>query len=244
VRSEQRGAWPRVIIVALIITAFAGAMALDAWAYRHLVRKTIYDGDLGRMLRIAGFLPTWAIVSVALLVCDPSRRDAAQTRWRRWRGLLPLISAALAGLLGEVLKLLLRRERPEAHAGTYVFRSWSDHPLSSGGLGLPSSHAIVAFGALAMLAHMNPRARWLWFAVAAGCAITRVLAHAHFLSDVVLAGIAGSLLASALWRWWEGASGRASREVGESSTDKRSQRITESPIIQGDGGAREQARGR
>jgi membrane-associated phospholipid phosphatase len=191
-----------LINVALMIVAFAASLALDGWAYRHLVRKTIYDSDLGRMLRIAGFLPTWAIVSLALILCDRSQGEGVQNRWRRWLGLLPLISATLAGLVGEVLKLLLRRERPEAHAGTYVFRSWSDHPLSSAGLSLPSSHAIVAFGALAMLACLYPRARWLWFALAAGCAVTRVLAHAHFLSDVVLAGIAGSLVATALWLWW------------------------------------------
>jgi membrane-associated phospholipid phosphatase len=196
--------WSPLIRVALMIVAFAASLALDGWAYRDLVRKTIYDGDFGRMLRVVGFLPTWAIVSLGLILCDPSRRDAAQNPWRRWRGLLPLISAVLAGFVGEVLKLLLRRERPEAHAGAYVFRSWSDDPLSSAGIGLPSSHAIVAFGALAMLARLYPRARWLWFALAAGCAITRILARAHFLSDVVLAGIAGSLVATALWNRWEG----------------------------------------
>ena len=191
---------PRTAVtIALMAAAFLAATALDGWAYHHLVRPTIYDGDLGRMLRVAGFLPTWAIVSIVLLLCDPSWRTSTAPRWRRWRGLLPFASAASAGLIGEVLKLLIRRERPEAHAGAYVFRSWSDHPFSSAGFALPSSHAIVAFGALAMLARMYPRARWIFFAVAAGCALTRVLAHAHFLSDVTLAGIVGWLVASTLW---------------------------------------------
>ena len=198
-----RHKWAWLITVALMIAAFAASLALDGWAYRHLVRTIIYDDDLGRMLRLAGFLPTWAIVSLALILCDRRQRESAEHRWRRWRGLLSFISAALAGLVGEVLKLLLRRERPEAHAGAYAFRSWWDHPLSTAGLGLPSSHAIVAFGALAMLARLYPRARWLSFAVAAGCAVTRVLEHAHFLSDVVLAGIAGALVATAMWDCWE-----------------------------------------
>jgi membrane-associated phospholipid phosphatase len=185
-----------------MVGAFAAATALDGWAYRHLVRRTIYDGDFGRMLRIVGFLTTWAIVSLALVLCDPSWRDSAQTRWRRWRGVLPFMSAVLAGLTGQGLKLLIRRERPEAHAGAYAFRSWFDHPLSGAGLGLPSSHGVVAFGALAMLAHMYPSARWVWFALAAGCAVTRVLARAHFLSDVTLAAIVGILVASCLWNWW------------------------------------------
>lgn len=191
-----------LIRVTFMVLAIAASFALDGWAYRHLVRKTIYDGDLGRMLRIAGFLPTWLIVSFALILCDPQHRESTTNRWRRWRGLLPVVSATLAGLIGEILKLLLRRERPEVQAGAYVFRSWSDHPLSSGGLAFPSSHAIVAFGALAMLALMYPRARWLWFAVAAGCGVTRILARAHFLSDVMVAGIVGSLVAAALWNRW------------------------------------------
>jgi membrane-associated phospholipid phosphatase len=113
-----------------------------------------------------------------------------------------LIAAALGGLAAELLKLLLRRERPEAHAGEYVFRSWSSHPLSTAGLALPSSHALVAFAAAAMLARLYPRASWLWFTLAAGCALTRVLARAHFLSDVTLAAIVGWLVAAGLWRWY------------------------------------------
>jgi membrane-associated phospholipid phosphatase len=202
------------VAIALLVAVFLAATALDGWAYHHLVRPTIYDGDLGRMLRVAGFLPTWAIVSIALVLCDPSWRGSTVTPWRRWRGVLPFASAAVAGLAGEVLKLLLRRERPEAHAGAYVFRSWSVHPFSSAGFALPSSHAIVAFGALAMLARMYPRARWIFFAVAGGCALTRVLARAHFLSDVTLAGVVGSLVASTLWTGWRMRSARFFNDAG------------------------------
>ena len=51
-----------------------------------------------------------------------------------------------------------------------------------------------------MLARLYPRARWLWYALAAGCALTRVLARAHFLSDVTLAAIIGWAVAALLWR--------------------------------------------
>ena len=36
---------------------------------------------------------------------------------------------------------------------------------------------------------MYRRARWLWYALAVGCGITRVLARAHFVTVVVLAAI-------------------------------------------------------
>jgi membrane-associated phospholipid phosphatase len=185
--------------IVLAIGALVAATALDGWAYRTLVVPNVYDQDWGRMLRVAGFLPTWAVVSAALLLCGAEQRPTPDSSG--WRAFLPLIAATVGGIAAEVLKILLRRERPEAHAGAYVFRSWRDHPLSTSGLALPSSHALVAFAAAAMLTRLYPRARWLWFALAAGCALTRVLARAHFLSDVTLSAIIGWTVASIL-SWW------------------------------------------
>ena len=188
--------------IATSILAFGVATALDPYALHYLALPDVYEHDWGRLLRVVGFLPTWGVVSLALVLCDPPPEDARVAHLRRLRGLLPLAAATLGGIAAEALKLLLRRERPEAHAGAYAFRSWSDHPLSTGGLALPSSHALVAFAAAAMLARLYPRASWLWFALATGCALTRVLARAHFLSDVTLAAIVGWLVAAALWRWY------------------------------------------
>jgi membrane-associated phospholipid phosphatase len=58
---------------------------------------------------------------------------------------------------------------------------------------------MVAFGGAAMLAYCYPRTRWVWFTLAAGCGLTRVLARAHFLSDVVVGALAA--LATTAWLW-------------------------------------------
>jgi membrane-associated phospholipid phosphatase len=195
--------------IALAVLALVAASALDQWAYHVVVMTDVYERDWGRMLRIAGFLPTWAIVSAAIVLSAP-RREATSSA-ARYRALSPAIAATVGGIAAEVLKLLLRRERPDTHAGTYVFRSWADHPLSTSGLALPSSHALVAFSAAAMLARMYPRARWLWFGLAAGCALTRVLARAHFLSDVTLSAIVGWIVAAACVRWTPSARDWAAR---------------------------------
>lgn len=206
----------RLASIGLAIGAFLVATALDRWAYRALTLPDVYERDWGRLLRIIGFLPTWAVVSLALALSASSPSTQS-----RWRASFPLLTATIGGIVAEALKLLLRRERPEAHAGAYVFRSWHDHPLSSGGLALPSSHALVAFAAAAMLARLYPRARWLWFGLAAGCAVTRVLAHAHFLSDVTLSAIVGWVVAALVWRWsrrrWP-AGGSASERNGEAES--------------------------
>jgi membrane-associated phospholipid phosphatase len=60
---------------------------------------------------------------------------------------------------------------------------------------------VVAFGAAAILARLFPRAKVVWYAAAVGCAVSRLLAHAHFLSDVVAAAIIGVAIAALLWRY-------------------------------------------
>lgn len=184
----------RTLLIGLALVALAHL--LDGWAFRHLIVADVYDEDWGRLLRVMGFLPTWIAASAAMVLHEwPDRA-------RRWRGTLITASAALGGILCELLKLLLRRERPMAHDGEYVFRAFSERPFSTSGLALPSSHAAVAFSAAAMLAHLFPRARIVWFALAAGCGLSRVLARAHFLSDVVLAALCGIVVAALLWRWY------------------------------------------
>ena len=126
-------------------------------------------------------------------------RTRALASRRAW---LLIGSAALGGLAAEILKLLIRRERPAVHDGLYGFRDFGERTWSTAGLALPSSHTLVAFAGAAMLARLYPRARWVGYTLAAGCAATRVLARAHFVSDVVLAAGLGWLVAWALSKRW------------------------------------------
>ena len=183
---------PQVIIA--VILALGLAFAGDRWAYDHVEMARVYDEDWGRLLRIMGFLPTWALIALGVWL-----HERGVIALARRRALLILASPIVSGIAAELLKLALRRERPATHDGEYVFRALSERTFSTGGLALPSSHAMVAFGGAAMLAYMYPRTRWLWFALAAGCALTRVLAHAHFLSDVVVGALAALATTALLW---------------------------------------------
>jgi membrane-associated phospholipid phosphatase len=98
-----------------------------------------------------------------------------------------------------VLKLVIRRERPNTNGGDYGFRPWSDEPFSTAGLALPSSHTMVAFAACTALARIFPGARWVWYGLAAGCAITRVLDRAHFVSDIALGALLGWSVGWGVW---------------------------------------------
>jgi membrane-associated phospholipid phosphatase len=183
----------RFLVVGVVAVGLA--FALDHWAYEHVVYARVYEQDWGRFLRVMGFWPTSAVAAIALYLHE---RGAVASAGRR--ALLLAGAPALSGITGELLKLLLRRERPEVHGGQNFFRAFSDRPFSTSGLALPSSHVIVAFGAAAMLAYLFPRARWVWFALATGCAVTRVLARAHFLSDTVAAALVAIATTAWLWR--------------------------------------------
>jgi membrane-associated phospholipid phosphatase len=42
-----------------------------------------------------------------------------------------------------------------------------------------------------VLSRIFPRAWWLWYLLAVGCALTRLLALGHFFSDTVVAALLG-----------------------------------------------------
>lgn len=185
----------RFAIIAIALIALS--MLADGWVADHVRFGRVYETDWGRMLRNFGYLPFWLIAAIALALQDRARTDW----WRRGARLAAVPTAA--GIIGELLKILVRRMRPPDVGNAYAFRAWSDHPFSSRGFGFPSGHAVVAFGAAAILARIFPRARCVWYAAATGCAISRLLAHAHYLSDVVAGALLGIATAWTIWRYAE-----------------------------------------
>ena len=179
--------------LALALVAIALAHVLDSWFYTNFRYEEIYDHDLGRALRVLGHLPVWLVGALALALHDRAVRGYR-------RAALLAAAPALGGVAAEILKLLLRRLRPYAADGAYVFRPFSERTFSTGGIALPSSHALVAFAGAAMLARLFPRAKWVWWSVAWGCGLSRVAAGAHFLSDIVVAAVVAWALIELLWR--------------------------------------------
>jgi membrane-associated phospholipid phosphatase len=184
----------RDVVIAIALIALS--LLADGWIAEHVRFGRVYETDWGRMLRNFGYLPFWLLAAIALALHDRERREW----WRR--GALLLAAPAVAGIVGELLKITVRRMRPPNVGSAYSFRAFSDHPFSSRGFGFPSSHVVVAFGAAAILSRMFPRARVVWYAAALGCAVSRLLAHAHYLSDVVAAAFIGIGAAALLWRYW------------------------------------------
>jgi membrane-associated phospholipid phosphatase len=186
---KTRGVQRLIFASAALVLAFL----LDSWVYQNFRMADIYSHDWGRMLRVLGFLPLWMIAAIALWLHE---RPAAARR-----PLSLFLSPAFGGLAAEVLKLILRRERPGAHNGEYYFRPFTERTFSTSGLALPSSHALVAFGAAAILSQLFPRAWIVWWALAWGCGLSRMAAGAHFFSDVMVAAVAGWIVGRLVAKW-------------------------------------------
>jgi membrane-associated phospholipid phosphatase len=209
----------RALGTALVLIAVA--LAVDGPAWQYLVNERVYEEDWGRLLRVMGFVPTWLLAGLALwlverpvrvgvgageygiqrgAVADMGGNDADRQRERkraRRRSLYLVGTVLLSGIVGELLKLVFRRRRPGEGFELYDFRSWADRPFHNGGLSMPSTHAVVAFGAAVALTKLWPRAWPVWWLLAAGCGFTRVLARAHYASDIVMA----ALIAAAVGSW-------------------------------------------
>jgi membrane-associated phospholipid phosphatase len=61
---------------------------------------------------------------------------------------------------------------------------------------------MVAFGAATMLARMYPRARWVFYVIAWGCGVTRMVSRAHYLSDVTFGALLGWAVGWGVWMQW------------------------------------------
>ena len=197
----------RITLAILTLAAIiaAGLSGLDAWALEHLSAPDTAGEDWARLLRVMGFVPTWIVVGAIFVLVDFARRERLRPPLRDpWtRGVLVFLSALCAGFLAELLKILLRRARPylteEGEWTGYVFRAWEESPWSSSGLGLPSSHTAVAFGALCMLGYFHKPARPAFLLLAFGCGMTRVLSGAHYATDTLVGACAGGMAAVILW---------------------------------------------
>lgn len=185
--SRRRRQW--LVFLAAAVAAIAVSHLLDHAVWQQVRDAKVNDRDWGRLLRSLGYLPTWLVVAGALWLHD--RGAPARVAHWGWRGGLLVLAPALAGALAEGLKMLVRRVRPDPDVFAYQWRPYGQDLLSTRGLGMPSSHVAVAFAGAAVLSRLFPRAWWLWYLLATGCAATRLLALGHFLSDTVAAALLG-----------------------------------------------------
>lgn len=214
------------LALAVMASATVAAHLADRAVLHELFRPKLARHDWYEILRAAGDMRVWLIVGAALALADRTRRGV-------WRGASVTLAAILAGAAAELLKLMVGRERPVdgsviQNDGFYVWKGGLFDAIpgflggfaDSSNLGMPSSHAAVAFGGCVALSERWPATRLVLLPVAAGCGLTRMFTGAHFLSDVVVAALVGGVIGLALAGRLPGLPGRKRAGVGRGASGR------------------------
>ncbi len=189
--------WTALVTATLVVPAFW----LDKAVSRALVPDA-WPGDLLKLVMLSeAFAHTFGVaailIAVWLLDADSARR-------------LPLLLAATlgSGIPVQLVKRIVGRLRPSAwnmegpigdsFVGCCPWRTSGWEALSDASIqSFPSAHTALAVALGWGLSWAYPRGRWLFGLLAVLAGLQRVVAHAHYLSDV-LAGAALGTLAFAL----------------------------------------------
>ena len=182
------------MIGALLLVGFAVPVLLEETAYEALARPEWLTSHVFQLARLAGFFPLYPLLFFALRRAAPSPAPW----WRDPRSLL-LWALLMAFVDAEVLKFLIRRERPGIDFEPLAFRAFSDGLFHTSGFGFPSTHTATAVAGGAVLCRLYPGACWFWITWAAACGLGRIVASAHFATDVyagMLVGLACTAILS------------------------------------------------
>ncbi len=185
---SSRSRWRHIALFAAIaLVGFAILTPLDPWLWKVLKVddvKRLEIRDIYQVFRQVGHLSVWLILAIASWILLGHTRF----RTRQWftPGLVLILSPLIAGLCSELAKRLIGRLRPGIvdESGAYVFKPLFSAFTDDSNLGIPSSHATVAFAGVFMLIRLYPALTPLALPLAVGCGMTRLLTGAHYCTDV------------------------------------------------------------
>jgi membrane-associated phospholipid phosphatase len=179
-------AWAIVTAILIVFLSFHGTVDQIAWrGTRDAAGKGtwFYRHTENLWLVFKAFGEPWMIAIMAIFLAVHDRR-----RWIRAGSFV--LAVSLAGGLAALMRIIDGRYRPTHIDGGWqweLFRGLRD----GRDLAFPSGHATVAFAAAAVFSYLSPKGRYLFGAVAAGTALSRVIEGAHFYSDVLLGAALG-----------------------------------------------------
>ncbi len=192
------------LAVLLLAAVVAGLADPDvAGKVSHEPRDVLETGVVLSYFGLSGYMLVLsaALAFVALAVERRAERPllALQARVLASRAILFLVAVATSGIVCQVIKHSLGRARPRFlnEVGAYHFVGPS---FRSGTDGFPSGHTTTVFAAAVVFSLFKPSWTAAFFAVAVVIGIARILAGAHYPSDVLAGAVLGTAVASSLCR--------------------------------------------
>jgi membrane-associated phospholipid phosphatase len=190
-RAAMYALWLSVIGAAVLSCIFVDVPAAHlAHAYYGKIPSPIesfLDGS-----RYYGQVFSLVMITLLIVTLDPARRREA---------MLLLLAALSTSLLTSLFKGIAGRARPYEfieNGGTWSLL----HGFGNSAYGsFPSAHATSAFAMSAVLSKVYRRGRWVFYAAAALCAVSRVIDLQHYISDIIIGAALGAWLGAGVTRW-------------------------------------------
>ncbi len=153
-------------------------------------------GLSGYMLVLSAVL---ALVAIVVQRKAESPNLASRARVMAERAIFFFVTIATSGITCQMIKHLLGRARPRflSQFGAYHFVGPS---FRSGIDSFPSGHTTTVFAAAVVFSLFKPSWKAGFFAVAVAIGLARILAGAHYPSDVLAGATLGTAMASLLGR--------------------------------------------
>ncbi len=148
----------------------------------------------GEIKRAVYFFDSYDQIVPLILLISAAAISAGQQKWRMIGQLiLSMLIAAGAVWIG---KSLIGRQRPRwTNASNWydTFTGFLPGLSNFKAQSMPSGDAAIAFAISVILAHFFPKHKIIFYILALGSAISRVMLGYHYLSDVIVGSLIGYL---------------------------------------------------
>jgi membrane-associated phospholipid phosphatase len=182
IRASDTIALGAVAVAVALVWIFADGPVI-AWAER--VQSDAVEDFIRIVNRFGGGMNPAMVVGFFFLAGVAFRR-------RRWvgYGVAMTVAGLAAGILGQLVKLIVGRSRPELWLGPF-------HHARTAASSFPSGHTVGAFAlaGVLMLASPSRALRIIAFLAAAAVGLSRVFAFRHWPSDVLASAAVGLIVA-------------------------------------------------
>jgi membrane-associated phospholipid phosphatase len=175
----------------------AGLFAADKWISKQIPNR---PDQIDRSLKISDY-SLYSLIAAggsSFLFGELSHNDHM-----RETGLLSGEAAINATGVAYVFKLATERQRPYSGIGEEAGEGeFFTHSAAGSNLSFPSEHSTIAWAIASVVAHEypGPLTKFAAYGLATGVSLTRVTAHQHFTSDVLIGAALGWYFGHAVYR--------------------------------------------
>ena len=176
----------RIFIWILIAFAVIASLYLDNTLVRDVsfLRNNVLDKVFLVITYLSSEITIFVIVTALFLWRDNKRR---------W--IFPLwLTLGISAIVSLLLKITIQRLRPFQMGVVSLLSVLQEASHDIWNFSFPSSHAMLAFCVVPILAEQYPKLKKMWIGIAVLIAFSRIYFGLHFFSDVIVGGGVGYLI--------------------------------------------------